>query len=218
MPDDPADDAAVRAVLEESQRQIEAAAREASRLEAKWDGTKRRGEERENGRWHRFSFCRHERKRNSTSRPRRRPPKTKTRPPSPPGYCGLVQACEEDEGWGDVLRDQLQQREHHEIDFSPEALSALRSRLEALRCAAVSAAVAPARAAGNTEPQASDPAATAAAAASDAAYAAAIERVKAGDMPGAAAKLRDALFVEERPRARERIEKYLGAVEAKIFR
>ena len=57
-----------------------------------------------------------------------------------------------------------------------------------------------------------------AAAASDAAYAAAIERVKAGDMPGAAAKLRDALFVEERPRARERIEKYLGAVEAKIFR
>ena len=42
--------------------------------------------------------------------------------------------------------------------------------------------------------------------------------MKAGDMPGAAAKLRDALFVEERPRARERIEKYLGAVEAKIFR
>jgi TolA-binding protein len=112
----------------------------------------------------------------------------------------------------------MQQREHHEIDFSPEALSALRSRLEALRCAAVSAAVAPARAVGKTEPQASDPAATAAAAASDAAYAAAIERVKAGDMPGAAAKLRDALFVEERPRARERIEKYLGAIEAKIFR
>ena len=41
--------------------------------------------------------------------------------------------------------------------------------------------------------------------------------MKAGDMPGAAAKLRDALFVEERPRARERIEKYLRAVEAKIF-
>lgn len=55
------------------------------------------------------------------------------------------------------------------------------------------------------------------AAASDAAYAAAIERVKAGDMPGAAARLRDALFVEERPRAKDRIQKYLRAVEARIL-
>ena len=38
MSDDPADDAAVRAVLERAQREIEAAAREASLLEAKWDG------------------------------------------------------------------------------------------------------------------------------------------------------------------------------------
>ena len=41
MSNDQEDDAAVRAVLEEAQRQIEAAAREASRLEAKWDGKKR---------------------------------------------------------------------------------------------------------------------------------------------------------------------------------
>ena len=142
----------------------------------------------------------------------------------PTGYCGLVQACEEDEGWGQVLRNQKQQQQkEQEIDFSPEALSALRSRLEALRCAAVSAAVAPARAVGRRtggeeeETKTPGSSSSTSSAASDAAYAGAIERVKAGDMPGAAAKLRDALFVEERPRARERIEKYLRAVEAKIF-
>ena len=40
MSNDAADDAAVRAVLEKAQRQIEDAAREASLHEAKWDGTK----------------------------------------------------------------------------------------------------------------------------------------------------------------------------------
>ena len=176
-------------------------------------------------RWRRFFNRRQKNGENST--PTTPPPKKSKTRRSSVGYCGLVQVCEEDEGWGEVLRNQEQQRERRgEIDFSPEALSALRSRLEALRCAAVSAAVAPARAVGEP-PQVSGPAAAAAAsnaydtdnaaAASDAAYAAAIERVKAGDMPGAAAELRDALFVEQRPRARERVEKYLRAVEAKLF-
>lgn len=140
---------------------------------------------------------------------------------SPPGYCGLVQACEEDERWGDVLRSQQQQGQGHEdsSSFSPEALSALRSRLETLRCAAVSAAVVPARAVGRgtNDEEEKEAKRLDSAAASDAAYAAAIERVKAGDMPGAAARLRDALFVEERPRAKDRIQKYLRAVEARIL-
>jgi len=138
--------------------------------------------------------------------------------PQLPGYCGLVQACDEDENWGQVLRDQQQQKEgEDDIDFSPGAIAALRARLEALRCSAVAAAVAPARAVGRKNGDEEEEDKEARVASSDAAYAAAIDRVKAGDMPGAAAKLRDALFVEGRPRARERIEKYLRACEARIF-
>lgn len=210
MSDDPADDAAVSAILDKAQREIEAAAREASRLEAKWDGKREKVLLRVDHH-RRLPNDENEKKKNSKPRPRHIVLKKKKKL-SLSGYCGLVQACDEDESWGDLLRSH--QKHAQEVSVSPEALSALRSRLEALRCAAISAAVAPARAVGRKTEEAKrfDPSA-----ASDAAYAAAIERVKAGDMPGAAAGLRDALFVEERPRAKVRIEKYLRAVEARIF-
>jgi len=124
-----------------------------------------------------------------------------------------------------MLRREQVGIDNEEEAFSPEALSALRERLEALRCAAVSAAVAPARSVGaaKDEARAGPPAAAAAAAASpaessDAAYSAAVERVRAGDMRGAASLLRDAAFVEERPMAKARIAKYLSAVEARALR